>query len=350
MFAGNFGEPCTEPDVAWSPASLARQKALHHQIEPSRGSSPSMGYSETHLARRLASPASELVQICLQEKTSVKAKPHPLLRLRLRLSPYLPRRREKGEATSSQGEGLRTVAAIVATRPQPQGQWEFGIKIIPPHVKDWYKRCRPKHIHREAAIHERHLQAKYQAVWRGINELGLSYVFRNTRDMNVNLVREFYAGFDPENPEQLVPIRGRFIVFQPRNMQFLRCSGCSWGTLGPLHSPSYISRAETLCGVNSVAAWVRDKKTNRHRKFPKKNMKVEAQYLRQEAVEEEKEFDHIIAPPLRPTDLTNVRFKEENTTTSLTGAERNAHDDNFMAHLYGMMDLQFRIGGRPATT
>ncbi|OIS97709.1 hypothetical protein A4A49_05447 [Nicotiana attenuata] len=86
-------------------------------------------------------------------------------------------------------------------------------KAYPPHVKDWYKRCRPKHVHPEAAIHECRLQAKYQAIWRGINELGLSYVFQNSGDINVNLVREFYVGFDSEDPEQLVPIRGRLIDF-----------------------------------------------------------------------------------------------------------------------------------------
>ncbi|OIT40669.1 hypothetical protein A4A49_05613 [Nicotiana attenuata] len=190
-----------------------------------------------------------------------------------------PKKRKGGEATSSQGEGLQAVAALAATRQQPQGQREFCTKSMPPHVKDWYKRCRPKHIHAEDAIHERRLKAKYQAIWRGINELGLSYVLKNTGDINVNLVREFYAGFDPEDPEQLVPIRGRLIDFS----------------------------TSAICN-----------------------------FL-------------VLAPSLRIMDLTNVRAKEENTTTSLTGAEHNAHDDSFMAHLYGMMDLQLRIGGRPTT-
>ncbi|OIT38720.1 hypothetical protein A4A49_06774 [Nicotiana attenuata] len=35
--------------------------------------------------------------------------------------------------------------------------------------------------------------------------------------------------------------------------------------------------------------------------------------------------------------------------SSLKGAERNARDDNFMAHFYEMLDLQLQIGGRPAT-
>lgn len=73
------------------------------------------------------------------------------------------------------------------------------------------------------------------------------------------------------------------------------------------------------------------------------------QYLWQEEMEEKKEFDHIIAQPLWPTDLTNVRVKEENTTTSLIGVEYNACDDSFIAHLYGMMHLQLRIGGWQAT-
>ncbi|OIT33832.1 hypothetical protein A4A49_53502, partial [Nicotiana attenuata] len=276
------------------------------------------------------------------------------------------------------------------------------------------KKHRPKHIHPEAAIHERRLQAKYPTIWRSINELGLSYVFRNSGETNVNLVREFYAGFDPEDSDQLVPIRGRLLDFSASAIcNFL---GAPHFLGEPLDHfivrPTYRELRHTFCGVNSVAAWVRDKKTNHHRKFPKKNMKIEAQvwlklinsrllpcnhdtlisrertcvfyllmtgqrvnvghlihyhmtqvrtrkkidrmpfvnmltqYLRQEEVEEEKEFDHIIAPPLRLTDHTNVRVKEENTTISLTGAERNTRDDSFIAYLYGMVDLQLRIGGR----
>lgn len=36
--------------------------------------------------------------------------------------------------------------------------------------------------------------------------------------------------------------------------------------------------------------------------------------------------------------------------TALTGAEHNARDDTFMAHFYGMFELQLQIGGRLATT
>nr|XP_009616420.1 glutamic acid-rich protein-like [Nicotiana tomentosiformis] len=74
------------------------------------------------------------------------------------------------------------------------------------------------------------------------------------------------------------------------------------------------------------------------------------QYLRQEEVYEEKAFDHIIDQPLRLMDITSVRVKEDTVMPSIPGAERNARDDSFMAHLYGMMDLQRQIGGRSATT
>ncbi|XP_070045350.1 uncharacterized protein [Nicotiana tomentosiformis] len=193
----------------------------------------------------------------------------------------LPKKRKGGEVTSSQIEGLQAVAAIAATRPQYQGQREFGLKSIPPYVKDWYRRCRPRHIHPESAIHERLLQDKYQAIWRGINDLGLSYVFKNTRDINVNLVREFYAGFDPKDPEQLVPIRGRLIDFSASAIcNFLGAPDVPQEPLDNfIARPTYRELRRTLCGVNSVAAWVRDKKTNRHRKFPKKKMRGRVCYI-----------------------------------------------------------------------
>lgn len=61
----------------------------------------------------------------------------------------------------------------------------------------------------------------------------------------------------------------------------------------------------------------------------------------------EPDFDHTIDQFIRQTDTTNLRLKGE--AGSLTGAERNVRDDSLMAHLYGMIDLQLRIGGHSAT-
>ncbi|OIS97236.1 hypothetical protein A4A49_52609 [Nicotiana attenuata] len=294
----------------------------------------------------------------------------------------------KAKATSAPPQKKRKGGKLLPVK-QPhihnlKANGNLESKAYPPQCKDWYKCCRPKHIHVEATIHECRLQAKYQAIWRSINELGLSYVFQNCGEININLVREFYAGFDPEDLEQLVPIRERLIDISASTIcNFLGALDVPGEPLDHfIVRPTYRELRHTLCGVNSVATWVRDKKTNRHRKFPKKNMKAKVkvwlncertcvlyflmmgqrvnvvhliryqmnQYLRQEEVEEKKEFGHIITPPLRSTDPTNIWVKKESTRTSLTGAERNSRDDNFMAHLYGMMDLQLRIGGRPATT
>nr|XP_033513542.1 uncharacterized protein LOC117278208 [Nicotiana tomentosiformis] len=74
------------------------------------------------------------------------------------------------------------------------------------------------------------------------------------------------------------------------------------------------------------------------------------QYLRKEEVEEERDFDKVIPPPLRLLYITRIRVKKENDIATMIGAEHNARDDSFMAHLYGMIDLQLRIRGRPATT
>ncbi|OIT05918.1 hypothetical protein A4A49_03971 [Nicotiana attenuata] len=219
------------------------------------------------------------------------------------------KKRKWGEATSSLS-GAQVVEAVAAMRPQPQAQWEFGINSIPPHTKDWYRHCSPKHVHPEAAIHERSLKAKHQAIWRGIQDLGLSYVFKNTGDINLNLVLEFYAGFDPQDTKQLVPIRGRLIDFS----------------------------ATTICNFLVRTS----KKVDR---MPFANFLT--QFLRHEEVEEEPEFDHTIDQPLRQTDITSFPLKEETAMPSLTSAERNARDDSFMARLYGMIDLQLRIGGRP---
>ncbi|OIT40496.1 hypothetical protein A4A49_17132 [Nicotiana attenuata] len=189
-----------------------------------------------------------------------------------------PKKRKGGEAASSM-TGAQAVAAIAAMRTQPPGQLEFGINSIPPQKRDWYKRSRPKYIHPEGAIQERSVKAKYPAIWKGIQDLGLSYVFKNTGDINLNLVREFYAGFDPIETKELVPIRGRLIDFSAKAICDIL--GAPNVPVEPLEQfirrPTYRELRHMLCGVDSTTAWVWDKEINRHKRFPKKKMKAEAQ-------------------------------------------------------------------------
>lgn len=107
----------------------------------------------------------------------------------------------------------------------------------------------------------------------------MSYVIGNPGDINVNFVHEFYAGYELDDPEQYVPIRERFIDFFTSTL-------CNYlEALNVPHEPlsNFIARMtyqelrHTLCGVNFMAAWVRDKKTHRHRTIPKKKIKLEAQ-------------------------------------------------------------------------
>ncbi|OIT28198.1 hypothetical protein A4A49_32647 [Nicotiana attenuata] len=314
-------------------------------------------------------------------------------------------KRKGGEAASSM-TGAQAVAAVAAMCPQPPGQREFGINSIPLHTMDWYNRCRPKHIHPKGAIQEHNVKAKYLAIWKDIQDLGLSDVFKNTGDINLNLVGEFYAGLAPPDTEELVPICRRLIYFSAKAI----CDslGASNVPVEPLEQfirrPTYRELRHTLCRVGSTATWVRDKETNHDKRFPKKKMNAEAQvwlklinarllpcnhdtlvsrvrtcvlyffmigqrvnvghlirhqmasmrtskkidrmpfpnfltrFLQHEWVGEEPEFDHTIDQLIRQTYITNLQLKGE--AWSLIGAERNARDDSFMAHLYGMMDLQ----------
>ncbi|OIT18809.1 hypothetical protein A4A49_43442 [Nicotiana attenuata] len=91
-----------------------------------------------------------------------------------------PKKRNGGEATSSM-TGAQAVAVVADMRHQPQGQRQFGINSIPPHTRDWYRRCRPKHVHPEGAIQERSVKTKYPEIWKGIQDLGLRYVFKTQR-------------------------------------------------------------------------------------------------------------------------------------------------------------------------
>lgn len=88
---------------------------------------------------------------------------------------------------------------------------EYGLKRIPPSAKQWLKICRPRLMHLDVGVEKHQLRSKHPAIWKAIHDLRLSYFFRNSGNINVRLVRELYARWDPENEEQLVPIRGRLI-------------------------------------------------------------------------------------------------------------------------------------------
>lgn len=147
------------------------------------------------------------------------------------------------------------------------------IKIIAPSTKAWYKICRPKHMYPDLAIDEHRLRVKYPAIWKSIHELGLSYVFGNPWDINVNLIREFYAGYDPDEPEHYVPIWGRLIDFSSSALcNYLGAPDIPHDPLGKIIAhPTYRELRYALCAIKFVAAWVCEKKKfHCHIKLPKR--------------------------------------------------------------------------------
>lgn len=85
----------------------------------------------------------------------------------------------------------------------------------------------------------------------------------NPREINVSLFYDFYARWNSNDEEHLVPIRGRLTDISSSALSaYLE-------VLDVLHEPlgifiarlTYQDLRHTLCGVDSMAVRVRDKKT-----------------------------------------------------------------------------------------
>lgn len=118
-------------------------------------------------------------------------------------------------------------------------------------------------MHPDIAVEERRLKSKHPAIWKSIFELGLSYVFNNLGYINVSLVCEFYARWDPEDEDQLVPLRGRLIDISVSSL--FSHFGAPDIPHDPLRNfiarPTYQEIRCTLCNFSFTAAWIRDKGT-----------------------------------------------------------------------------------------
>lgn len=126
----------------------------------------------------------------------------------------------------------------------------------------------------DLAVEEHQLRSNL-AIWKSIHEFGLSYIFRNPSDITVSLVCEFYAGWHPNEEEELVPIQGRLIdIFTSALYAYLGETDVMHDTLGNfIAQPTYQEIRHALCDVNYVSSWVCDKRIHRHIILPKKKMK-----------------------------------------------------------------------------
>lgn len=107
-------------------------------------------------------------------------------------------------------------------------------------------------------------QSMHPEIWQSIHDL--------------DFLREIYDGWDLKDEEQLVPIHERFIDISTTALcNHLGVPDVPHASLTNFITwPSYMEIRHTLCGVNSNATWVHDKRTRSRIKFPNKKLNLAA--------------------------------------------------------------------------
>uniref|UniRef100_M1C437 Uncharacterized protein n=1 Tax=Solanum tuberosum TaxID=4113 RepID=M1C437_SOLTU len=174
-------------------------------------------------------------------------------------------------------------------------------------------------------------------------------------------------------------MRGRDVKLSARILnELLGTPNCDPDEFNNLKDkPPYRDIRHTLCEVDSTARWERSKDTGRHNtlhlempinvgvilrqnmmKF-RNNLRwrfcyggLITHFLRAEGIEEQA-VDMTVAyhPDLtgRLVDVTRSKKLDTSHEHVLSAQERQARDDSVMARMFGMAELQLRIGGRPVT-
>ncbi|KAH0712076.1 hypothetical protein KY289_008035 [Solanum tuberosum] len=240
--------------------------------------------------------------------------------------------------------------------------WEpiqkFGKKVVQRYGWEWFA-CQQ--------------EAKYMGnefVNETVIELGLRFIFDNSGDCNLTLVREFYANWLTETKYKIVPVRGKDVKFSARILnELLGTPNYDLDELNNLKDkPLYRDIRHTLYGVDSTArllvymlmkgmhinvgAIQRQNmmkfRTNLRWRFCYGGLIT--RFLRAEGIEEET-MDMTVAyhPNLtsKLVDVTRTKALDTSHGHILSAQEKQAHDDSVMARMFGMAELQLRIGGRP---
>ncbi|KAG5572506.1 hypothetical protein H5410_062272 [Solanum commersonii] len=118
-------------------------------------------------------------------------------------------------------------------------------------------------------VNEVRLQSQFPDIYRIVNELVLRFIFENSGDCNLTLVREFYANWLTETKYNIVPVRGKDVKFSAQILNELlgtpNCDPDEFNTLKD--KPPYRDIRHTLCGVDSPVRWEMSKDTGRHNTF-----------------------------------------------------------------------------------
>ncbi|KAG5581212.1 hypothetical protein H5410_051839 [Solanum commersonii] len=246
---------------------------------------------------------------------------------------------------------------------------KFGKKAVQRYGWEWFSCQQEAKYMGEEFMNEVRLQSQFPAIYHTVIQLGLRFIFHNPGDCNLTLVREFYANWLTETKYKIVPVRGKDVKFSARILNELL------GT--PNYDPDefnslkdklpYRDIRHILCGVDSTARWERSKDTRRHNalyfanfnQVAREQFEVEIMlrgliihFLRAKGIEEET-VDMTVAyhPNLmgKLVDVTRTKALDTSHGPILSALERQAHDDNVMARIFGIAELPLQIGGRPVT-
>lgn len=153
--------------------SLSRP-SLTHPVSSAHYPSHRTVCCEMWLTSKLASPGTKICTPKTKCTTNRQKEGKGYLPPKGKTSFLLPPQKwKRGEAASSHAEGLQAVTGLVASCPRPWGEHEYGLKILPPSIKAWYKICRLKRMHPDLVVDEHWLRSKYPAILKSIHELGL---------------------------------------------------------------------------------------------------------------------------------------------------------------------------------
>ncbi|KAH0644731.1 hypothetical protein KY284_032615 [Solanum tuberosum] len=246
---------------------------------------------------------------------------------------------------------------------------KFGKKAVQRYGWEWFACQQEAKYMGDEFVNEVRLQSQFPDIYQTVNELGLRFIFENLGDCNLTLVREFYANWLTETKYKTVPIRGKDVKFSARILnELLGTPNCDHDEFNNLKDKlSYRDIRHALCGVDLTARWEQSKDTGRHNTLnfanfnqaTRKQFEVEillrgliTRFLREEGIEEET-MDMTVAyhPDLtgKLVDVTRTKALDTSHGPVLSAPERQARDDNVMARMFGMAELQLRIGGHPVT-
>ncbi|OIT02946.1 hypothetical protein A4A49_22426 [Nicotiana attenuata] len=141
---------------------------------------------------------------------------------------------------------------------------KYGIRAVPAHAQRWFQKFIPAvTLEPEVAIDDGKSARKYSEIYNNIRALGFDSLFRPGDAVNVTLVKEFYANWQPEaslDAVYEVQVRGKVIPFSSqvinRIMGFTEHSHKLFQRF--LRRPNYPAIRRLLCGTDSSTAWARD--------------------------------------------------------------------------------------------